>query len=87
MGKAYSCSGHDSVLTHSLHRAALLLFFVLLFRFLAQLPENDASSTEKGQIFMDILIVAVTVIVVAIPGILILDNSVQFTEQSFINLR
>lgn len=36
---------------------------------------------------MDILIVAVTVIVVAIPGILILDNSVQFTEQSFINLR
>ncbi|GLA30692.1 calcium-translocating P-type ATPase [Aspergillus phoenicis ATCC 13157] len=47
--------------------AALLLFFVLLFRFLAQLPENDASSTEKGQIFMDILIVAVTVIVVAIP--------------------
>ncbi|XRM38752.1 plasma membrane calcium [Aspergillus tubingensis] len=47
--------------------AALLLFFVLLFRFLAQLPENDAPSTEKGQIFMDILIVAVTVIVVAIP--------------------
>lgn len=36
---------------------------------------------------MDILIVAVTVIVVAIPGILILDNSVLFTEQSFINLR
>ncbi|PWY62205.1 cation-transporting atpase [Aspergillus eucalypticola CBS 122712] len=47
--------------------AALLLFFVLLFRFLAQMPENDAPSTEKGQIFMDILIVAVTVIVVAIP--------------------
>ncbi|GLB04282.1 calcium-transporting ATPase 10, plasma membrane-type [Aspergillus tubingensis] len=47
--------------------AALLLFFVLLFRFLAQLPENDAPSTEKGQTFMDILIVAVTVIVVAIP--------------------
>ncbi|RAL08533.1 putative calcium transporting ATPase (Pmc1) [Aspergillus homomorphus CBS 101889] len=47
--------------------AALLLFFVLLFRFLAQLPENDAPSTVKGQIFMDILIVTVTVIVVAIP--------------------
>ncbi|KAH1334820.1 hypothetical protein KXV68_001983 [Aspergillus fumigatus] len=47
--------------------AALLLFFVLLFRFLAQLPDNDAPSTVKGQEFMDILIVTVTVIVVAIP--------------------
>ncbi|KAF7592952.1 Calcium-transporting ATPase 10, plasma membrane-type [Aspergillus hancockii] len=47
--------------------AALLLFFVLLIRFLVQLPDNDASSPMKGQQFMDILIVAVTVIVVAIP--------------------
>ncbi|KAF9890777.1 hypothetical protein FE257_005646 [Aspergillus nanangensis] len=47
--------------------AALLLFIVLFIRFLVQLPENDASPTEKGQKFMDILIVAVTVIVVAIP--------------------
>ncbi|KAF7116940.1 hypothetical protein CNMCM5793_005570 [Aspergillus hiratsukae] len=46
---------------------ALLLFFVLLFRFLARLPDNDAPSTVKGQEFMDILIVTVTVIVVAIP--------------------
>lgn len=50
------------------HSAALLLFFVLLIRFLVQLPDNDASPSEKGQEFMDILIVAVTVIVVAIPG-------------------
>ncbi|KAB8271875.1 hypothetical protein BDV30DRAFT_249797 [Aspergillus minisclerotigenes] len=49
------------------HSAALLLFFVLLIRFLVQLPDNDASPSEKGQEFMDILIVAVTVIVVAIP--------------------
>ncbi|KAE8371309.1 hypothetical protein BDV26DRAFT_302840 [Aspergillus bertholletiae] len=47
--------------------AALLLFFVLLIRFLVQLPDNDASPSVKGQEFMDILIVAVTVIVVAIP--------------------
>ncbi|RHZ67304.1 putative calcium transporting ATPase (Pmc1) [Aspergillus thermomutatus] len=47
--------------------AALLFFFVLLFRFLARLPENDAPSTVKGQEFMDILIVTATVIVVAIP--------------------
>ncbi|GAB1191964.1 hypothetical protein APSETT444_001148 [Aspergillus pseudonomiae] len=33
-----------------------------------QLPDNDASPNVKGQEFMDILIVAVTVIVVAIPG-------------------
>ncbi|OGM45560.1 calcium transporting ATPase (Pmc1) [Aspergillus bombycis] len=47
--------------------AALLLFFVLLIRFLVQLPDNDGSPSVKGQEFMDILIVAVTVIVVAIP--------------------
>lgn len=70
-----SCSGYEEVLIRPLDRAALLLFFVLLFRFLAQLPENDAPSTEKGQIFMDILIVAVTVIVVAIPGMSIRNRS------------
>ncbi|KAL4783913.1 hypothetical protein BJX76DRAFT_328853 [Aspergillus varians] len=49
--------------------SALLLFFVLFFRFLVQLSgiyENDTPAV-KGQHFMDILIVAVTVIVVAIP--------------------
>lgn len=48
--------------------AAGILFLVLLIRFLAQLPSNDASPAVKGQEFMDVLIVAVTVIVVAIPG-------------------
>ncbi|KAK1144986.1 plasma membrane calcium [Aspergillus melleus] len=47
--------------------AALLLFVVLFIRFLVQLRGNDATPAEKGQKFMDILIVAVTVIVVAIP--------------------
>ena len=41
---------------------------VLFIRFLVQLRGNDATPAEKGQKFMDILIVAVTVIVVAIPG-------------------
>jgi hypothetical protein len=48
--------------------AALLLFAVLFIRFLVQLQGNVATPAEKGQEFMDILIVAVTVIVVAIPG-------------------
>lgn len=48
--------------------AAGLLFFVLLFRFCAELPGNHATSAEKGKQFVDILITAVTVIVVAIPG-------------------
>lgn len=47
--------------------AALLLFFVLLFRFLAGLSGNPATSSEKASQFLDILIVAVTVIVVAVP--------------------
>ncbi|PKY08148.1 calcium-translocating P-type ATPase(PMCA-type),putative [Aspergillus campestris IBT 28561] len=47
--------------------AAILLFFILLFRFCAELPNNPASPAVKGKQFVDILIVAVTVIVVAIP--------------------
>lgn len=47
--------------------AAGLLFFVLLFRFLAGLSSNPLSPSEKASEFMDILIVAVTVIVVAVP--------------------
>ncbi|GFF96912.1 calcium-transporting ATPase 2 [Aspergillus lentulus] len=47
--------------------AAVLLFFVLLFRFLGSLPGNHQTSTEKASQFTDILIVAITVIVVAVP--------------------
>ena len=47
--------------------AAILLFFVLLFKFVADLGSNPASPAVKGQEFLDILIVAITVIVVAVP--------------------
>lgn len=47
--------------------AALLLFVVLLIKFLAQLPGNNDSPADKGQRFLDILIVAVTIVVVAVP--------------------
>ncbi|KAJ5692783.1 Calcium-transporting ATPase 2 [Penicillium macrosclerotiorum] len=48
--------------------AAIILFLVLLFRFVADLPNHpNTSPAEKGKEFVDILIVAVTVIVVAIP--------------------
>ena len=47
--------------------AAGLLFVVLLIRFLVNLSGNDASPAVKGQQFLDILIVAITVIVVAVP--------------------
>ena len=47
--------------------AALLLFIVLLIKFLAQLPNNHATPTQKGQQFMTILITAVTIVVVAVP--------------------
>lgn len=47
--------------------AALLLFIVLLIKFLAQLPNNKSTPAAKGQRFLDILIVAVTIVVVAVP--------------------
>ena len=47
--------------------AAGLLFFVLLIKFLAGLSSNPHTPAEKGQEFLDILIVAITVIVVAVP--------------------
>lgn len=42
---------------------------MLLFRFIADLPNHpNVTGEQKGKEFVDILIVAVTVIVVAIPG-------------------
>ncbi|KAJ5760897.1 hypothetical protein N7520_008053 [Penicillium odoratum] len=47
--------------------AAIILFLILVFRFIADLPNNHGTPAAKGKEFVDILIVAVTVIVVAIP--------------------
>ncbi|KAK7432542.1 plasma membrane calcium [Neonectria magnoliae] len=47
--------------------AAGLLFFVLLFRFIGGLPGDSRSASDKASVFMDILIVAITIIVVAVP--------------------
>lgn len=63
--------------TADLSSAAIVLFFALLFRFIAQLPDNPGSPAHKGKEFVDILIVAVTVIVVAIPGELSVSSMLQ----------
>ncbi|KAI9800349.1 MAG: hypothetical protein M1825_004119 [Sarcosagium campestre] len=47
--------------------AALLLFIVLLIKFLVQLPKSENTASERGQQFLRILIVAITVVVVAVP--------------------
>ncbi|KAF2275565.1 calcium-translocating P-type ATPase [Westerdykella ornata] len=47
--------------------SALLLFVVLFIEFLVGLRNSDASAADKGQKFLDILIVAITVVVVAVP--------------------
>lgn len=47
--------------------SAIFLFFILLFRFLGTLSGNPRTSTEKASQVIDILIVAITVIVVAVP--------------------
>ncbi|KAJ0417613.1 hypothetical protein BJY00DRAFT_303332 [Aspergillus carlsbadensis] len=47
--------------------SAIFLFMILLFRFLGGLSSNDRTGTEKASQVTDILIVAITVIVVAVP--------------------
>jgi P-type Ca2+ transporter type 2C len=47
--------------------SAALLFFILLIRFLVSLRWDSRSAPEKAMTFMDILIVAITIIVVAVP--------------------
>jgi P-type Ca2+ transporter type 2C len=47
--------------------AALLLFVVIFIKFLAQLPHSSNSPTQKGQDFLNILIISLTVIVIAVP--------------------
>ncbi|KAL5598590.1 hypothetical protein BROUX41_003484 [Berkeleyomyces rouxiae] len=47
--------------------AGLLLFTTLFIKFLANLPNSDKTPSEKGEQFLDIFIVVVTIIVVAVP--------------------
>jgi Ca2+-transporting ATPase len=47
--------------------AALMLFVVLFIEFTVGLKRSTAAPAEKGQNFLNILIVAITVIVVAVP--------------------
>jgi Ca2+-transporting ATPase len=47
--------------------AGLLLFVVLFIEFLVRLPHNNGTPAAKGQEFIQIFIVTVTIIVVAVP--------------------
>lgn len=47
--------------------SGLLLFVVLFIKFLAELGSMDGGAEKKGQAFLQIFIVAVTVVVVAVP--------------------
>ncbi|KAI9775470.1 MAG: hypothetical protein M1839_001087 [Geoglossum umbratile] len=47
--------------------AALLLFIVVFIKFLVQLRGSTVTPSKKGQNFLQILIVAITVVVVAVP--------------------
>ncbi|KUJ20488.1 calcium transporting P-type ATPase-like protein [Mollisia scopiformis] len=47
--------------------AGLLLFIVLFIEFLVRLPHNPHDAAGKGQDFLNIFIVTVTIIVVAVP--------------------
>ncbi|KIW28559.1 calcium-translocating P-type ATPase, PMCA-type [Cladophialophora immunda] len=47
--------------------AGLLLFAVLFIEFLARIGSDDRSADDKAQHFMNILVTAITIIVVAVP--------------------
>ena len=47
--------------------SALLLFIVLFIKFLVQLRSSTLSASEKGQQFIQILIVSVVILVIAVP--------------------
>ncbi|KAK1451790.1 calcium-translocating P-type ATPase [Colletotrichum melonis] len=47
--------------------AALLLFVVLFIKFCVGLPTNNGTPEQKGQQFLKLFIVSVTVVVVAVP--------------------
>ncbi|KAF4956142.1 hypothetical protein FSARC_11672 [Fusarium sarcochroum] len=47
--------------------ASLLMFFILLFRFCASLPQDDRPPEEKASTFVDLLVVAIAIIAVAVP--------------------
>ena len=46
---------------------ASLLFVILMIQFLKRLPESDMTPSEKGEHFIQILIVSISIIVVAVP--------------------
>ncbi|EFQ35497.1 calcium-translocating P-type ATPase [Colletotrichum graminicola M1.001] len=47
--------------------ASALMFFILLFRFVASLPGDDRLPADKASTFMDLLVVAIAIIAVAVP--------------------
>jgi len=46
---------------------AILFFLGLFIRFLAELPHDHSTPTNKGKNFIDIVIIALTVLVIAVP--------------------
>ena len=75
---ALQVEGEDTPLQAKLNRiattiaklggaAALLLFVVAFIEYLVRLRNNNGTPAEKGQEFLNLFIIAVTVVVVAIP--------------------
>lgn len=47
--------------------AGLILFIAVFIRFLVHLPHIKGGASQKGQVFLQVFIVAVTIVVVAVP--------------------
>ncbi len=47
--------------------AGLILFIAVFIRFMVHLPKIQGGASQKGQVFLSVFIVAVTIVVVAVP--------------------
>ncbi|WEW55235.1 plasma membrane calcium [Emydomyces testavorans] len=66
--------------------AALVLFFVLLIRFLAHIPENTGTPAAKGKEFMEIMIVAITGLPLAVTLALAFATTRMVKENNLVRV-
>lgn len=70
-----SCAGQVHLMGW---RSGSILLFALFIRFLAELPHDHASPTDTGKNFVEIAIIALTLLVITVPEGLPLAATLSF---------